>query len=130
MKKYLLIILIALGACQEEESNDLSGQYNFIEPPHPISRYNRLDNSQVGFDVIFTIQGSTVTEVDMVIFGTQETGEGAVNDRDIVFNSINGDRITVYGARKSGRTLQASGADFTSANGVTKTFTALQIDPR
>lgn len=128
--KTLIIILLAaffLSSCQEDAPAPLNGRYNFIEPPNPISRLNRLDNSEVAFDVIFTIQNETLTEVDMVIHAEQIAGaSGSISGRDIMFTG-NGAELKISGARKSGNTLQVSGAEFT-IGGQTKTWGALQID--
>lgn len=123
-----LLTLFVISSCQEEEQT-LDGRYNFIEPPHPVSRTNRLDNSDAAFDVIFTINGNTLTEVDMVLSAQEVTGEtGSIQGKDIIIFEGAGAMITIKGAKKLGNTIQASGAEFT-ANGQTKTYGALQIDP-
>lgn len=128
MKKLLFILLVTVISCSEDEQINLSGRYNFIEPPHPISRDNRGDNSEIAFDVIFTIQGTQLTEVDLVMYGQQiQDATGSVSGTTVTFEG-GGATINLFGVHKVGPTLQASGADF-AVGSENKTYSALQVDP-
>jgi hypothetical protein len=125
---YLAILIASVLSCSDDEGQDLSGRYNFIEPPHYCSRIHRLDFSQIAFDVIFTIEGHELSEIDMVLGGVPADDElGGLSSGDqLIFEGGEG-IIELLGIKKVGNSLHVKRADFT-LDGARKSYGPLQID--
>jgi hypothetical protein len=127
-------LALFLFSCEEDQelNRDLSGSWNFIEPPHPAIRLNRPNpDMDIAYDIIFTIKGREFTEVDIAANGVLLDGETAYFDgNDIVFEGPDFTMRLVdvykFTAPKAPSILEAKAVEYTIA-GESKTIGAVQI---
>lgn len=135
MKNWLrtgCIFLIALFSlsCDNENNNDqdYTGRWIYVEPPHPASRFNRLDKSIPVFDVVFTINNNDFTEIDLLLNGNTVNAETASRTGNNLIFQGDGFIMTLNNVRRVSNTLQVQSTQYAFPGQETKTIGPTQID--
>lgn len=130
----LFAMALAMFSCEvdRELNRNLSGSWNFIEPPHPAIRLNRPNpDLDIAYDIIFTIQSHELTEIDIAADGVLLDGETAYFEgNDIVFEAPNFSMRLVdvykFTAPQAPSILEAKAVEYT-ISGENKTIGSVQI---
>jgi hypothetical protein len=124
----LVLLLACLGVSCDEDDPNISGTWLVQEPPELMARINRADGSVPVFDVVFTIQGNSISDIDLLIDGDPVDGEtGSVKDNDVNIQYQNFN-LNLQNCRKIGQnTLLIGTMEYTLPDGTSETHKGISV---